>query len=154
MIVLLRAAFRWTYFEKIEENCQLREKFIKTIFENAILQYFWRWIQWNTLENSIPNNFRRILKIHHFRPHSGTSSQIVRYQASKYSSVTTLRICIYSMFLTEFDSDAPRIISHRTHEENYTRVKKKHVKIKKITKFSKNSRRPNHIILIWKLSKF
>ena len=40
MIVILRDAFRWTYLEKIEENYQLREKYMKTIFENAILQYF------------------------------------------------------------------------------------------------------------------
>ena len=88
MIVILRDAFRSTYLEKIEENCQLREKFIKTIFKNVILQYFSRWIQWNTLENSIPNISRRILKIHHFRPHSRTSSGPGRHQTSRCSSAT------------------------------------------------------------------
>ena len=88
MIVILRDAFRWTYLEKIEENCQLREKYMNKIFENAILQYFLRWIQWNTSDNSILNISRRILKIHHFRFHSDTSSRVGQYQASKYSSGT------------------------------------------------------------------
>ena len=69
MIVIFRIALWWIYLENCEENCQLREKCMKTTFKNAILQYFSRWIQWNTLENSIPNISRRILKIHHFRPH-------------------------------------------------------------------------------------
>ena len=88
MIIIVRDAFRWTYLEKIKENSQLREKYMKIIFENAILQYFSRWIQWNTLKNSIPNIFRRILKIRHFRPHFGTLNPVAGHQASRYSSGT------------------------------------------------------------------
>ena len=72
--------------QKYDRKYRFLWNFTKWRFENTNLHYFWRWIQWNALENSIPNISGRILEIHHFRPHSGTLNRVSGHQAWRYSS--------------------------------------------------------------------